>query len=275
KRFDNHGLSFQHGTPYIPSVDNVIRIYNKNLTFNSLTRRVDFPLELNIDNFKFIENVVFMQDEETSEAQAAFFYAGRFYVQAIRTVEDSPELAFLGLITSGEILASYFKYPVDDLLDNDTKTLLEELKNSGVAGERLRKKVQAKLMAISASFCKFLLECLDDDFFERSEAKNNFERIDKTYIKQRLKEAYNLRSKYVHAGQSHSGWMSVNSLLDNPEIIHGNPVIEDKDLQKSIKRSPTFIGLERIIRYSLIKFLVRTKIIDDFAMAFANKQALN
>ena len=57
--------------------------------------------------------------------------------------------------------------------------------------------------------------------------------------------------------------MAVNYLRDNEEVIHSNPVIEDKDMQKSIKRSPTFIGMERIIRYSLIKFLIQTDIIED------------
>lgn len=72
-----------------------------------------------------------------------------------------------------------------------------------------------------------------------------------------------MRSKYVHAGKLPSSWMAVNYLHDNEEVIHGNPVIEDKDMQKSIKRSPTFIGMERIIRYSLIKFLIQTDIIED------------
>ena len=56
--------------------------------------------------------------------------------------------------------------------------------------------------------------------------------------------------------------MAVNYLNDNQEVIHGDPVIGDKDMQKSIKRSPTFIGLERIVRYSLIKFLIKTKVIE-------------
>lgn len=55
----------------------------------------------------------------------------------------------------------------------------------------------------------------------------------------------------------------MNYLHDNDEVIRGNPVIEDKDMQKSIKLSPTFIGMERIIRYSLIKFLIQTNIIVD------------
>ncbi|TOB51267.1 hypothetical protein CGK04_12130, partial [Vibrio parahaemolyticus] len=113
------------------------------------------------------------------------------------------------------------------------------------------------------AFCKFLIDCLDDKFFERSESKHEYQKLTKTDIKQRLKAAYNLRSKYVHAGKTPSGWMSVDYLNDNEEIIFGAPVLQDKEMKKTLKRSPTFIGMERIIRYSLLKFIIKTKVIGE------------
>lgn len=263
KRFDSHGLIQQHGRPYIPSVESNHKIYNKNLSFNSVNKRADYQIELNLENIKYIEDVLFEHDGDKADAQSTFWYAGRFYIQAVRIAEESPEIAFLSLITAGEILASHFKYPIEELLDDSTRQLLEDLKSLGTDGEKLYRKVSSKLMGISEAFCKFIIDCLDRDFFTRTEAKHEYKKLSESDIKQRLKAAYNLRSKYVHAGKLPSSWMAVNYLHDNDEVIRGNPVIEDKDMQKSIKLSPTFIGMERIIRYSLIKFLIQTNIIVD------------
>lgn len=263
KVFDSHGLIQQHGWSYLPDINTSHKIHNKNLTINSSTPRADYGIELNIGNIELVQDVLFQHDEVTAEAHTTFRYAGRFYVQSLRIVEENPELAFLSLITTGEILASYFKYDIDDLLDNDSKKLLESLKSLGEVGEQLHKKVSKKLMGISEAFCKFLIDCLDDEFFERAEAKNDYEKLTKCDIKQRLKAAYNLRSKYVHAGKMPSGWMSVDYLNNNEEVHHGNPVLEDREMKRTLKRSPTFIGMERIIRYSLIKFLIQTNVISE------------
>ena len=168
------------------------------------------------------------------------------------------------MITVGEILSSYFKYPIKELIDQDTVRLLTELRQIENIGEKLAKKVEKKLGGISEAFCKYFLECLDDDFFNNPEAKNAYEQRKKEDIKQRLKAAYNIRSVFVHTGKFHSNWMSVNHFHNNEEVINGNPVIGSKETEKMIKRSPTFLGMERIMRYGLLMFLVRTKIVDNF-----------
>lgn len=267
KRFDSHGLLQQHGRGYVPVVDGSNSIYNKNLCFNSLEPRSNYGVSLDLANFNKIQNVVFEQEEEClKSAQETFLYAGRFYAQSLRQVETSPEIAFLSLITVGEILSSYFKYPIEDLIDEDATKLLRDLRQIEELGEKLAKKVEAKLRGISEAFCRYLLECLDDRFFKNPEAKNPYEQLKKEDIKQRLKAAYNMRSQFVHAGKFHSNWMSVNYFHNNEEVVHGSPVIGDKDTERMIKRSPTFVGMERIMRYALITFLVRTNVIDDFGV---------
>ncbi|MGF2682407.1 hypothetical protein ACQUFR_06135 [Acinetobacter johnsonii] len=264
KRFDSHGLLQQHGRGYVPVMDGGNEIYNKNLCFNSLEPRSNYRVSLDLANFKKIQKVIFEQEENLKPAQEAFLYAGRFYAQSLRQVETSPEIAFLSLITVGEILSSYFKYPIKELIDQDTVRLLTELRQIENIGEKLAKKVEKKLGGISEAFCKYFLECLDDDFFNNPEAKNAYEQLKKEDIKQRLKAAYNIRSVFVHTGKFHSNWMSVNHFHNNEEVINGNPVIGSKETEKMIKRSPTFLGMERIMRYGLLMFLVRTKIVDNF-----------
>jgi hypothetical protein len=265
KRFDSHGLLIQHGDVHVPSLQTSHNIVNKNLTFNSSNSRVDFSLELDLSNFSKIKNVIFGNEPEKVEARSTFFYAGRFYVQSLRIAEENPEIAFLSLITCGEIISKYFKYEVEELIDESTRELFARLKSIVPDGDAIYRKVKNKVLGISATFCKYTLDCLDDQFFQKSEAKNHHEKLTKDEISLRLKAAYDIRSKYVHAGKAQLNWMSINYKNDNPEIIHGKPIIEDSELQKIITRSPTFIGLERIIRYSLIKFLIKTNLIEDFS----------
>ena len=236
------------------------------MCFNSLEPRSNYGISLDLSHFEKIQRVLFEQEEGLKSAQETFFYAGRFYAQSLRQVEVSPEIAFLSLITVGEILSVYFDYPAKDLMDEDTGKLLKDLREIGDLGEKLAKRVENKLKGVSEAFCRYLLECLDDEFFRKPEAKNSFEQLGKDDIRQRLKAAYNIRSQFVHAGKFHSGWMSVNYLNNNEEVLHGSPIIGNRDTEKMIKRSPTFIGMERIMRYALITFLVKTNLVSKYCV---------
>lgn len=262
KRFEFHGITQQHGFGYVPLVDPRNTICNKNLCFNSSTPRADYGIAIDLANFTKIENLLLEQEDNLRNAQSTFFYAGRFYLQSLNEVEKSPEIAFISLITSVEILASYFKYRTEDLLDEDTYKLLLALEGIDDIGPKLASKVRTKVLGISEGLCKFMMESLDDQFFERSESKRKENGLKKADIKRRIKAAYDIRSKIVHAGKFHRGWMQVNYLDNNDEIMYGDPVIDDKDIRKSISRSPTFIGMERMVRYSLIKFLLRTRLVE-------------
>jgi hypothetical protein len=60
-------------------------------------------------------------------------------------------------------------------------------------------------------------------------------------------------SLYVHTGQTFGGW--VEPCGSNWEVPIGKPIIEDKELVKILVRSPTLIGMERIIRFCLLRFI--------------------
>lgn len=62
--------------------------------------------------------------------------------------------------------------------------------------------------------------------------------------------AYDLRSRYVHTGVPFGGWIS----FWQNEVQIGRPVVEDKELGKILALAPTFTGLERVIRYCILRF---------------------
>ena len=65
---------------------------------------------------------------------------------------------------------------------------------------------------------------------------------------------YNLRSKYVHTGIDFGHWLVPNPALMN-EIQLGKPVVQDNELKKILARVPTYIGLERVMRFALLRLL--------------------
>jgi hypothetical protein len=64
------------------------------------------------------------------------------------------------------------------------------------------------------------------------------------------------RSRYVHTGCSFGGWLAPRR--DGlEEVRYGRPILEDEALADLLQDAPTYVGLERIIRYWLIRFAER------------------
>ena len=73
-------------------------------------------------------------------------------------------------------------------------------------------------------------------------------------IVKRLGAAYDLRSRYVHTGQSFGDVVGPRG-MDQDEVQSGKPMHPDKDFAKALAYAPTYIGLERILRYCLLRYL--------------------
>jgi hypothetical protein len=56
-------------------------------------------------------------------------------------------------------------------------------------------------------------------------------------------------------------WVAPRHALE--EVQPGTPHVEDAKLAKLLQLAPTYIGLERVIRYCLIRFAERHKLIVD------------
>lgn len=69
-------------------------------------------------------------------------------------------------------------------------------------------------------------------------------------IEQAMKAAYDLRSRYVHTGVHFGSWVRSDPQL---EQIAGSPLVDDEEFKKILMRAPNLTGLERVMRYSLLK----------------------
>jgi hypothetical protein len=252
KRFDNHGLVESIGKFWLPNYP-AFGNYHLILPFNSRKPRPDLEIPLSLHEIRRIAPMLH-EGSLDPHFEDVLMSAGRFYLHALQHAETQPEIAFLDLITCGEILSYFFPYDQDDLLDDKMKRDLIRIEEEIDGGGAIVRSIRDRLFSVKRRFVKTILYLLNPYFFQQSEAKENYDRLNQVDISIRIKAAYDLRSRYVHTGVDFGLW--IKPLRDfNSEIQMGEPVIGDSELKKILVRSPTLIGMERIMRFCLLRFM--------------------
>lgn len=253
KRFHNHGRLESHGLFFLPLISDRWNPCDPSLSFNNHKPRPDLCIPLNLEEVKRIAPL--LQEDGVERKSGPFIRsAGRFYLHALQEAESQPEVAFLDLITCGEILANYFDYDQDDLLDNemrrDLARIIEELDD----GREIARGIGGRLFQVKRKFTRTVLRLLTPYFFQQTEARQQLGALKKDHIVERIKAAYDLRSLYVHTGVDFGKWVMPPS-AQNEEILLGSPVVDDTKFKNLLVKTPMFSGLERIMRFCLLRFV--------------------
>lgn len=249
KRFDNHGLVEDIGLFRIPDLSQFGYLCDPNLPQNSHKLRIDFPIPLNLIEISRIERLFFDNTLDLKFLRT-FQGAAKFYLQALQNAEHDPEVAYLHLITAGEILSNFYQYDKDQLLDEQTKLILTKIQNDLPDGVQVANFISNKLFQVKRKFIETINRLIDQDFYLRTEAYNPAAGFKIDSFINSISAAYDLRSRYVHTGIPFGKWVG----RVNTEIQIGTPVVEDNELGKILAKAPTYIGLERVMRYCLLKF---------------------
>lgn len=253
KRFDNHGLIEGSGFYHIPQIQEYTFVCNPSLPQNNHQPRKDLEIDLNLSEVSRIERL-FLDDSLDDRFLKFLRVAGRFYLQALQTFERQPETAYLSLITCGEILSNYFEYDFNDIIDSETKNLLDIIEKGLNDGPNIAKQIRGRFFQIKRKFTETVKNLLNDYFYSNTESRLKIASLKKDDIDVRISAAYDLRSRYVHTGIDFGKWISLGS-INNEEVQIGKPVVEDKEFQKILTKAPTYHGLERIIRFCLLRFM--------------------
>ncbi|MDM5460196.1 MULTISPECIES: hypothetical protein [Bacillus cereus group] len=99
-----------------------------------------------------------------------------------------------------------------------------------------------------------LIEELNDSFFEYTETRNPIGRLNKENIEKNIKSAYDLRSHYVHNGLEFGEYIKPLKGMYN-EIAIGAVESPVNGAEKALSNTLSFLGLERIIRYTLLRII--------------------
>lgn len=252
KRFDYHGVLENFGNFHIPNFNNIEPIFNYKYYFNNHEVRKDLQIELELSNISKIGMLFEDGNEKSQNALNIFIAAGRFYLSALRIFETEPEIAYLNLITCGEILSNFHKYSDEELMNEKLQNLIQ--KECKEDREWILKNFQEYFSSIKRKFTLSTLKLLNNNFFDNHESKNPNFSLRLSDMEERLKAAYDIRSKYVHTGFRFGSDIKPEAGFNNAIQI-GKPILEDKKLEKKLYLAPTFTGLERVMRYCLIRFL--------------------
>lgn len=252
KRFDNHGLMEGSGYFKLPNVGMNRPIAFSRIGTNNHLPRKDLEIELNFDKVKLIEKLLY--GDVAENIKNIIISAGRFYLRSLRIFEEEPELAFLDLITCGEILSNFNTYSDEELFDPRLITIFQQIESKIDKGESISSDLKQRLFQVKRKYTLTICNLLNDYFFTNSESTELFASLSRDKIEQRVKASYDLRSKYVHTGISFGKWLLPHTIM-NEEICLGTPVGLSHELTKLIVKTPTFIGMERIMRFCLLRFI--------------------
>lgn len=255
KRFDFHGSLESSGFFCLPELSQYASLCQPWLPQNSHAERGDYAVPLNLAEARRILPLLSGAAEPTHAN--AFRAASKFYLQALQTAEQDPEVAYLALITAGEILANAVDIDVDDLRPQEINDALHRIAAELDGGEQLARMLGGQMRQIKRRFTAVIGSLVDECFFTSPVAGRSFEALQSTEFEKRIAAAYDLRSRYVHGGASFGGWIAPRG-KDNAEIQAGKPIVKDKEFGRILEMAPTYAGLERTIRYTLLRFaLVR------------------
>lgn len=254
KRFDFHGIFEGHGMYGMPDLSQYSGFCNHKMPYNSHKVRNTFPVPLNLCYFLSLHDFL-VENQENEKLVSIFATSSKFYLRALQTIESDAEMAYLHLITAGEILSGFFDYSREDLIDGELLAFLNAAGETDKHSKGLSSRVLSQLRSIRKSFVKTFVSLVDDKFFDTHEGDGGVRYFTKEGFESAIGAAYDLRSKYVHTGFTFSNWIQPDDRLD--DLQFGEPVAKDKELSKILGSAPKFIGLERVVRYALLKLAER------------------
>jgi hypothetical protein len=256
KRFDDHGVIEYSGFFGLPDLSAFSAMCLPSLPQNTHVARADHPVELDFSEAGRLAPILFGGQAEPRHLQT-FQGAAKFYWRALQVAENDAESAFLSLITAGEILANGHDFEVDRLMDSATREAIRAVKEGLEDGIRIANFLSGRMRQLKRRFVSTLCNLLDDSFFQNGEARYPYARLRKDGIVRCLGAAYDLRSQYLHTGASF-GWSIAPRGFDSEEIKTGKPILPDRKLARTLAASPTYVGLERVLRAALFRFAEKT-----------------
>jgi len=261
KRFDNHGMIEGSGHFWMPHYEDLMTFSPRPYyPVYSIFSRKDVNINLELKNCASI--IDFTLHEKDQKLFRYFFNAARFYLSSIKSIDSDLDKAYLDLITCGEILSNFYEYSEDELYGHDQKLhqLLNKLASYNIPNEDLSF-IKQRLYQVKRKFFLTLKKMIyeSESFFINTESRVENAKFTRENIEASIKAAYDLRSRYVHVGFEFKDWIGVYadserhmSEVQTPSLI---PNVDDNELRKLIERAPTYVGLERMMRFALLRFL--------------------
>lgn len=257
KRFDLLGNLQQHGRFHFPILNIGSTPQFNRWPFNH-TPRPDLSISLIWEAFWKPLNLLSEPNDYDHRYLTAAWKAVRFYARALRSF-DQPEVAYLHLLVAAEVLASAIEFRDDQLFDDKDRRLFNNVREQ--LGPSAEKDLRQRFFQLRRKMAFASVELTNDSFFAGSESEFEQNRLTKANLERAVKAAYDIRSRFLHTGANLDPWLRYVA-RSHDEMQSGRPVIrDDPELAKTIARSPTLLGLERLVRFMTLRF-IHTRIVN-------------
>ncbi len=253
KRFDFHGNLQSGNFLSKPNINNIIALDTYNWPFNSYKKRIDTNIDLKLSNLSLCKNIIDKIGRQRPKSHTTFFNASNLYCRALQNFDENPDLSYIDLVSAGEILTANFKMKEKYLYDESLKSIFSSIKDNCKDYINIIDNLKSRLYQVRTRFANGLSTLLDDSFFLHTYSTNKQWSIQKENILTNLKYTYDLRSQLIHSGLEIGRVLNIDNL--GAELFSVIPLGISKDNFKKLSKSLNFIGLERVIRYSLLKLI--------------------
>jgi hypothetical protein len=253
KRFDLHGQTEGMGLFWMPYGTETTLTRMHYLGAYNHKPRNDLQIALNFAELS--KPFKIFPSKKPQKILGAFWKSASFYARSLRAYENEPEVAFLDLISALEIIASDIDFSDNVLYDPQTLKDLKAIEAYVPEGAESARRMKSRFLQIHRRVVLSAVELTNDTFFNGSESREANFALTKERLRSAVGAAYDVRSLYVHTGARFSIWVDPHGAMLN-EMVLGKPVLQssEKELADPLSKMPTFLGLERLVRFMILRF---------------------
>lgn len=163
--------------------------------------RIDNDLFTGSSNLGELNEWLPLVENLRADCHQAFILAVKLYQQAIGIIEDWPDIAYLNLVSSIEVLCQDFEIERIPLSRLDVKlaSLVSQISDTCLRG-KIEDSILARERFIGQKFENFIIAHTDKSFWEYS-ARPKLGRINPSDLRELLKRIYHQRSRTLHTGE--------------------------------------------------------------------------
>lgn len=211
------------------------------------------------DGWPALQSVASVVDRPMA-ASGALVRAAQAFAQSLTVFPLDRELGYFKLIQALETIVPRADRADGSLYSHDQELMqhLEWLDQLGEPqGSRTARFIRGRLYQTKRAVWLWVRERVSAEFFSGEATA-----LTADSLQQRLSAAYDLRSAYVHSGVHFGDWIDpVDGRCGVAETVplEFSRICLDLDLRKLLERCPTYLGLERLVRYLLCEELTRAE----------------
>jgi hypothetical protein len=238
----------------------LLRINNQpHLTSSAYNRILDKHLITGTSNLSNLESYFNLLEKLNKKYNQKYILSAKLYHQALLIIENEPDLAYLSLISSIEVLSNDYKIDTNfsDIENPKLKKAVEKIED-----EDVRKEVETAILErenlITKKFIEFIYDYTEESFW-KYENRPKLGKVEKDNSKEYLKRIYRQRSETLHSGK-----LFPPNIFDPPslgaEIDFSISTTVGERKWPSEKYIPNIHFFERLVQHVLINFLKKNQI---------------